>query len=132
MINKPLIERLRLGVLAGLACAVVYSLIAWAVFRLKDPAQLAQMRVSLSEVVVSYWVGAVIGGSLVGVFLPIGRWALGAFALGTLAAIPFFLLAFLLIATDAPWFPDQIVMAFIASFVVGGSTALYVRSNSTS
>jgi hypothetical protein len=132
MMTKPLPERVRLGVLAGMAYAFVYSLFAWAVFNAKSIAQVEQMGATLAQVIVAYWAGAVLGGGLVGAFLPVGRRPLGAFGLGTLGALPFFLIAFLVIASDAPWLPDQVVMALIASLVVGGSLGLYIQSNSKS
>lgn len=128
MIERPLLERARLGILAGLGYAAVYSLVAVAVFRFKDPADLANLHASLSQVVFSYVAGAVVGGALVGALLPIARWAPGAFVLGTIGTLPFFLMVFLLIASDAPWFPDQLVMALIASMLLGGLLGLFFQS----
>jgi hypothetical protein len=128
MIEKPLLERARLGILAGLGYAAVYSLVAVAVFRFKDPADLAKLHASLMQVVFAYVAGAVVGGALVGALLPITRWAPGAFLVGTAGTLPFFLMASLLIASDAPWFPDQLVMALIASMLLGGLLGLFFRS----
>ena len=98
MIDKPLLDRARLGVLVGLAYATVYSLVAVAVFRFKDPADLANLHASLVQVISAYVTGAIVGGALVGVLLPIARWAPGAFLLGTTGTLPFFLMVSLLIA----------------------------------
>lgn len=127
MIEKPLIERARLGVLVGLAYATVYCLAAVAVFQLKDRADLANLHASLVQVILAYVIGAVIGGALVGALLPIARWAPGAFLLGTMGTLPFFVLVFFLIASDAPWFPDQIVMALVAAMLLGGCMGLFIR-----
>lgn len=130
MIEKPLLERARVGVLVGLAYAAVYSLAAIALFRFKDPADLASLHASLTQVIGAYVGGAVVGGALVGALLPIARWAPGAFFLGTAGTLPFFLTVFLLIASDAPWFPDQLVMALIAAMLLGGLMGLFIRSES--
>jgi MFS family permease len=128
MIERPLLARARFGILAGLGYAVVYSLVAVAVFRFKDPADLAKIHASLSQVVFAYVAGAVVGGAVVGALLPIARWAPGAFLVGTIGTLPFFLMASLLIASDAPWFPDQLVMALIASMLLGGLLGLFFQS----
>jgi hypothetical protein len=130
MIEKSLLERARLGALVGLAYAAVYSLVAVAIFQFRDSATLASLHASLTQVIVAYVIGAVVGGALVGVLLPITRWAVGAFVLGTAGTLPFFLLVFLLIASDAPWFPDQVVMALIAAMLLGGLLGLLIRSES--
>jgi hypothetical protein len=130
MIEKPLLERVRVAVLVGLGYALVYSLIAAALFKLKDPAQVERMGMTLPQAIATYWAGAVLGGVLVGILLPMARWGVGAFVLGTLATLPFFMLVSLLIAADAPWFPDQVIMALLVSMVLGGLMGLYIRSNS--
>jgi hypothetical protein len=130
IMEKPLLERARAGVLVGLAYATVYSLVAVAVFRFKDPADLASLHASLTQVIGAYVAGAIIGGALVGALLPLARWAPGAFFLGTTGTLPFFLMVFLLIAADAPWFPDQLVMALIAAMLIGGLMGLYIQNNS--
>lgn len=130
MIEKPVQERIRAAVFVGLGYALVYSLVAGALFKFRDPAQMERVRVSLPQTVASYWAGAVLGGVLVGILLPLARWTIGAFVLGTIATLPFFMLVSLVIAADAPWFPDQLVMALIASLLIGGSLGAYFRSNS--
>jgi hypothetical protein len=86
------------------------------------------LHASLKQVVFSYVAGGVVGGVLVGALLPIARWAPGAFVVGTIGTLPFFLLVNLLIASDAPWFPDQLVMALIASMLLGGLLGLFFQS----
>jgi MFS family permease len=130
MIEKPLLERVRVAVLVGLGYAVGYSVIAAALFKLKDPSQVERMGMSLPQAIATYWAGAVLGGVLVGILLPMARWRVGAFVLGTLGTLPFFMLVSLLIAADAPWFPDQVIMALLVSMVLGGLMGLYIRSNS--
>jgi MFS family permease len=130
MIEKALFDRVRLGLIVGLAYAGAYSLVAVAVFHFKDPADLAMLHASLTQVVLAYIVGAVAGGAIVGALLPIARWPAGAFALGTAGTFPFFVLVFLLLAADAPWFPDQVVMGLIGAMLLGGPMGLFIRGNS--
>lgn len=77
-------ERLRFGVLVGLALAALYCTYALALFAVRGNAPFAKNEVTLPLVLATYAASGIAGGVAYGVLHPLGRTALGRVVLAVL------------------------------------------------
>jgi hypothetical protein len=90
-IAHPLPQRLRLGVLGGLAMGGGFTLLAvpFALVRLASGSvEVADVLVLFMRITTLYLAGGAAGGALVGICWPLRHWWLGRRILGFLAALP--------------------------------------------
>jgi hypothetical protein len=79
-----LYERLRLGVLVGLALAALYCAYALALFAVRGSAPFAKNEVTLPLVLATYAASGIAGGVAYGVLHPLGRTMVGRVVLAVL------------------------------------------------
>ena len=114
-----------LGALAGVMVAVLISLVAVMMYVLRGPQMFERLGISLTSTIALYFVGGIIGGSLVGLLLPLATWRWGAVLVGIIAAMPVYLGAGVLLGEDLS---IGIFLAIIVGGVVGYLTWSPVRS----
>lgn len=122
--SAPLGARVRTGILNGLTFAAVFSLVAAAVVMLRGhEAFVHRFHVTITQLVVVYFLGGAFSGAMVGAAWPLSRWQWGSFLLGFVALFPVnFAVAYLIIG-PGEWVP-RIILATIAAAVVGGGIGL--------
>lgn len=103
-----------LGVVAGVAMAVLLSAWALAVYLFRGPGAFQGLGTSFTVVVAVNFAAGILGGVIVGLLLPLTVWRWGAVVVGILAAIPFYL-AITLASGD-----NDILFVVIGSVGVGG------------
>jgi hypothetical protein len=114
-----------LGALAGVMVAVLISLVAVMMYVLRGPQMFERLGISLTSTIALYFAGGIIGGSLVGLLLPLATWRWGAVLVGIIAAMPVYLGAGVLLGEDLS---IGIFLAIIVGGVVGYLTWSPVRS----
>lgn len=80
-------RRLRTSVLFSAAFAAVYSLIVVGLHA-TDPGRFVNRGLSVGDLLLVYWAGALIAGALVGLLWPIARTSAGSALVGVLASFP--------------------------------------------
>jgi len=113
-------KRLRAGIVVGIVAATLFTIIAAVALHFRSPTARNALHVTLKEVSLAYFVGAVFGGALVGICVPWVRNSFVAALLGVVASFPSFVMISAFMQPDAPWMPTKFVVALIASIVLGG------------
>lgn len=137
--ERPLRDRIRLGVLAGLALAagfaifaIPFALLRWAAG--SNEIATSGVEVSYPQALVVYLVGGVLGGGAVGALWPLRRWWLGRRFLGVVAALPAMFAVRILIWGAGDWRMDgtfydprlwlltSVIYGFVMSFAAEDRT----------
>lgn len=122
------LARIRTGARFGATVGAWLSALGIAVTLISGPVSMQRYRVSLPAVVIVYMVGAVFSGALVGVLLPLTRYAVGAIAVGCLVG------AFLEVGIRvsrhglAPWTNRDTFVLVTFALVIGGGGGLLARA----
>lgn len=80
--------RFVLTIVAGVLIGLLYSAVAAIIYVLSDPKQFQEVGIGLTDLVKAYIGGFAVAGAIVGLLLPLGRWAIGAALIGFVAAVP--------------------------------------------
>jgi hypothetical protein len=129
-IVKQVLRNLRSGVLLGLAVAIGLSLWALLVRIVGGTKPFELTTFSYAQTVLVYFIGFTISGALLGLLLPLRRWAIGSMLIGTLFTLPVYA-AFAMMfakasAVRSSWLGPSVL---IAALLVGGGLGLWVWSN---
>jgi hypothetical protein len=102
-------QRVRQGVLFGMAMAVFYSVFVSGIYLVRGPDYLDSYDAALWQVIGSYFAGGILAGAIVGALQPLVRFRVGAMIVFSLAA--FFVFACIVVAdkgsfqfTGEDWF----------------------------
>jgi hypothetical protein len=122
-------RNLRTGVGWSLFVATAYSIFVIVLTHVRGDAALAALGVRLPTLILLYYVGAVLVGSVVGLLLPLASTTIGAAFVGAIAALPLFTL---LEVNDALAGRDPLpgwrYFAIILALIVGAVAGIAVRS----
>lgn len=115
------------GVRWGAIMAFGYSLIAIAISILSLSTKLLHGQVTIFQVVLTYWIGGIVGGAIVGLLRPLTRTKPGTALVGFVAAVP--LTASILGLTHKPttsW-TRELVIILALSLILGPVFAIRIR-----
>jgi len=79
-----------MGIVAGLAMAVLTSLAVVIMYLVRGPGTFERLGVSLGSTIGLYLAAGVVGGAVVGFLLPLTVWRWGAVFVGMVAAVPLY------------------------------------------
>lgn len=123
-------RNLRSGIVLGLYIATGLSLWATLIRLIGGLGPFEATGTPYGRTIVLYYVGCVLGGSLLGALLPLRRWALGSMLLGILFVMPIYgTFAFVRASQsdqEAPW---RITGLLVASILAGGVLGFYAWSH---
>ena len=112
------------GVRWGLYYAAVYSAVGTVLYVLRGPDLLAGYGLTFVEMLASYVAGGLVGGVVVGLFLPMGRTAVGAALLGFIAVLPFCFAAALTMTEPAQWSSEIPLVPLVTAALLGPLSGL--------
>ena len=136
LIAHNLVRDLRNNLLKGIALGlfVATGFSAWVTFlRLTaGTSPFDRLRTTYLATVELYYGGALVGGTLIGLFLPLGRWPLGAALLGMLGVFPLYFGVALTTSGAASTFTvHNLASSSVIAFFVGGAVGIgsWLRDN---
>ena len=129
----PLRERVSTGVRWGLLYATVYSAVGLVSVLSRGPAVLKPYHLTVLEMIVVYFASGLVGGSVFGLLMPLGRSLVGAVFLGWLVMAPIALLMSLLVARDVRVGSQEFIWVWVVVSLLGPvcGAAFWIRSNQT-
>lgn len=116
--------KLLLGVLWGLAAALITSVVAVAQYMITDGRAFDTHGITLGKVIALYFIGGIVGGAIVGLLLPLTKWRLGASVVGMVALAPFYIGIALALGHK------DIYSGLIAAVAIGGVAGYGISSGS--
>jgi hypothetical protein len=104
----------------------VYSAFVVILAVVKGSTTFDSQNTTLLKALAVYWVGGVVAGALVGLFLPLGRHPVGAMVLGALGGVPVFAAAMLASTPAADW-GRYIGLSLAGGAVIGAIAGLVIH-----
>lgn len=116
--------RIRTGLEWGASFAAVYSAYVVVLWLFRGEAPFEKAETTVVEVILAYCLAGLVGGTVFGILLPLGRSRLGAAFLGFLVALP--VTYALGMAVEAPdrWFSHLPVVAVLSALLLGPACGL--------
>lgn len=117
----------------GLGFAVIYAALGLVIALVTGGRALEANRLDVWQMLLSYLVGGMVAGLIVGLLLPVGRWLVGAMFLGYVAAVPVGFVFELVDAASLPGREIDVVGPFIWAGALGvvGGAGLWLQNRRT-
>jgi hypothetical protein len=113
------------AVALGVALLLALYVVALYLFRGAEP--FAALGTTLTAVVLSYFVGAVLAGTVVGLLLPLVRWPWGAALVGFAAAMPVYAVMRVLDQGFVPWTTTDTTVSLVFALLLGAPVGVIYR-----
>jgi len=125
--KQPIGTRLYWGAKWGVRFGLTFIAYAAVIFILRGSASAEGRVPSFAGVATIYLFGGIAAGSIVGMLLPLTRWALGAAAVGVIAAVPVYIFVRLVKEGFGDWATEDMVATLFLSLLVGVPTGIIYR-----
>ena len=125
--QQPVTARSYWGAKWGIRFGLTFVVYAAIIFVLRGSASSAGRVPSFAGVATIYLCGGFVAGLIVGTLLPLTRWAVGAAAVGVIAAIPIYILVRLATQGFGYWATEDIVEILLLALLVGAPVGVTYR-----
>jgi hypothetical protein len=122
-----LFQRILWGIKSGATFGLAFTALALLVFLLGGERPFQAHHTSFTNVVVTYLLGGIGSGIIVGVLRPLTRTKAGAGMVGFIAAIPVSVLVRIAIVGYQPWTVKDIILSFSVCLVLGVPVGVMYR-----
>src|SRR5215831_10712291 len=122
--QQPLTARLYWGAKWGVRFGLTFVIYAAVIFMLRGSWAAEGHVPSFTGVATIYLCGGIVAGFIVGMLLPLTRRAVGAAAVGVIAAVPVYVFVRLVKEGFGNWATDDVVTTLLLSLLVGSPTGI--------